>query len=126
MFLGVLLIVANVAQNYFGTTYGVLYGGAAAGLLFFGLAPIQRAAERFAQKAVPVSVAAPANRRKTTDDLAAFRHVALRLAADGSVSADDHPALAVLADDMGLGAVAVADVLADAERAAASKRKGAR
>ncbi len=55
VFLGVLFIVANIAQNYFGGQYGVVVGGAAAGLLFFAITPIQRMAERLSEKAVPLA-----------------------------------------------------------------------
>ena len=133
VFLAVLFVVANIAQNFLGGQYGVVVGGAAAGLLFFAMAPIQRAAERLAEKAVPVAavagIAVPvvASRKERLADvagnLAAFRHVALRLAADGNLSSADHRALAILADDLGLGAVAVADVLADAGRTAAAARR---
>lgn len=101
VFLAVLFIVANIAQNYFGGQYGVVVGGAAAGMLFFVMAPIQRMAERLAVKAVPsapVAGVAPSRKEQTYRDALA---VALR---DRKLTPAEEVTLARLAEDLGIGA----------------------
>lgn len=51
-FLAVFFIATQVAQNYL-QQYGILAGGAAAGLLIFALRPIERAAASVAEAAMP-------------------------------------------------------------------------
>lgn len=103
LFLGVLLIVANVAQNYFGAEYGVIYGGAAAGLLFFALAPIQRAAERFAHKAVPITGSVVAVESAGAAGKEEAYRAALRVALrDRKLTRDEELGLAHLSDELGL------------------------
>ena len=121
VFLAVLFIVANIAQNFLGGQYGVVVGGAAAGLLFFAMAPIQRAAERLAEKAVPASVAAgavqttqgrPLARREST-----YRE-ALRLALrDRQVTPRERVHLFRLADDLGIAAARAAELQNEVEEA---------
>jgi hypothetical protein len=53
VFLAVFFVVAQLAQNFLSERYGWALGGAAAGLLLFAIAPIQRAAERLSDKAMP-------------------------------------------------------------------------
>lgn len=53
VFLAVFFVVAQLAQNFLSDQYGWALGGAGAGLLLFLLAPIQRAAERLSDKAMP-------------------------------------------------------------------------
>ncbi len=122
VFIAVFFIASEAAQQFLGDQLGSTYIGiGAAGLLVFAIAPLQRAAERLAAKAVPVSPSVRAGRAE--GDLTALRHVARRLASDGTVSAEDHRALAVMAEQLGLGAVDVADVLADAKAPAAGSRR---
>lgn len=97
-------IVTQIAQNFLSDEYGLLTGGIVAGAVLFAASPLQRALERRSER-----------RGRTGPqpaDVEAFRHVAARLAADGRLSASDHRALAVLADQLGLGALAVAEALA--------------
>lgn len=63
IFLAVFFVVNKVTENvvaesFGGGNRGVYVGGAVAGLLLFALAPLQRLADRIAQKAVPVGKSA--------------------------------------------------------------------
>lgn len=49
----VFFVSAQLAQNFFSTEYGWAWGGAAAGLMLFAIAPLQRVAERVANAAMP-------------------------------------------------------------------------
>lgn len=52
-FLAVFFVVGQLAQNFLNDAYGLLVGGVAAGLLLFALNPLQKVAERMADKAMP-------------------------------------------------------------------------
>lgn len=103
VFIVVFFVASEGAQHYFGTKTNSAYIGiAAAGALVFVLAPLQRVAERLAHAALP----------GTGDHgLAAFRALARRLSADGDLSVDDRRILAQAAQEMGIGAGQVHDVL---------------
>lgn len=53
VFLAAFFVVAQLAQNFLSDRYGWAAGGITAGLLLFAIAPIQRAAERITEKALP-------------------------------------------------------------------------
>ncbi len=53
VFLAVFFVFAQLGQNFLSDRFGWASGGAAAGLLLFAIAPIQRAAERLSDKAMP-------------------------------------------------------------------------
>lgn len=53
IFLAVFFVVSQVAQNFLSTRYGILMGGAAAGLLLFALRPLESMAGRVAGAALP-------------------------------------------------------------------------
>lgn len=60
VFIAVFFIASEAAQQFFGETLGSNYIGiAAAGMLVFAMSPLQRAAERLAEKAVPVTTSPP-------------------------------------------------------------------
>ncbi len=59
IFLAVFFVVAQVAGEFLSNTYGYLAGGAAAGILVFAFNPLQRAAERIADRAMPQAQATP-------------------------------------------------------------------
>lgn len=60
IFIAVFFIASEAAQQFFGDRTGSTYFGIAiAGTLVFAMAPIQRAAEKLAAKAVPVSLPTP-------------------------------------------------------------------
>lgn len=127
VFLAVLFVVANIAQNYLGGTYGIWVGGAAAGMLFFAMSPIQRAAERLSEKAVPIAAAAgvavPSSTASNSDDL--YRR-ALRLAlSDRRLTTDEELTLAELSEHFGLGHRRALELRHDVDRELVrSRRKG--
>lgn len=101
VFLAVFFVVAQMAQNYF-AQYGVLVGGAAAGLLLFGLNPLQRFAERVADTAMP-TVRAPGE--MTTDDRLGLYREQLRVAyADGAVDRNERALLLSARSYLGISA----------------------
>jgi hypothetical protein len=122
VFLAVLFIVANIAQNYLGGQYGVVAGGAAAGILFFVMAPIQRVAERLAEKAVPVSAAAeptvlgrpgaPAASQRAEQ---AYRAVLRKYLRDGTISRDEERTLAHIAGELRIDAGRAFELREEAE-----------
>lgn len=100
IFLAVFVVVAQVAQNLLEGAFGWLAGGAAAGVLVFALAPIQRAAERVARAAMPATQDTPEYRlvKKREVYLAALDGAL----ADGTISEKERAALARIADQLGL------------------------
>lgn len=130
IFLAAFFAAAQVAQNLFGEVYGPVLGGITAGLLLFAISPIQRAAERIANAAVPLQAAAPIPAAATTPrDLeigltqrerreSSYRE-AVRLALrDRPLSAHERVHLYRLADDLGIGAGRAAEIQHDVEREA--------
>lgn len=102
VFIAVFFIASEAAQQYLGDTTGSTYLGiAAAGALVFAIAPLQRAAERLAEKAVP-KPAADASMRLAQADAAYV--AALRAAArDGTLSRREEHHLADVAENLGIG-----------------------
>ncbi len=108
IFLAAFLIVAQLIQNVANARLGYLVGAIAAGLLLFALAPLQRFSQRFADAALPRvrdPRAAPPARR-----LDAYRQTAELLLADGVLTSHKERALAALADELGISAVAALEV----------------
>jgi hypothetical protein len=108
IFIAVFLIVAAVAQNIGGTFVAYAVGAVAAGLLLFVLDPLRRLAERFADAALPRvrdPRAAPPARR-----LDAYRQAAELMLADGVLTPRKERALAALADELGIGAMASLEI----------------
>jgi hypothetical protein len=123
VFLAVLFIVANIAQNYLGGKFGVVVGGAAAGMLFFVIAPIQRVAERLAEKAVPVTAGATVVDRPGAPNASqraeqAYRAVLKRYLRDGVVSRDEERTLAHVAGELRIDAGRAFELREQAEREA--------
>lgn len=112
-----------VTQNFLSAEYGLLMGGVIAGTLLFAVNPIQRAVERLAEKAVPVSrmegdggpsPMAGATARRDED----FRN-ALRLALrDRKIKVEEERQLFRLAETLGIGAARAFELRleVDAER----------
>lgn len=120
VFLAVFFVVSQIAQNTL-SDYGTLLGGAAAGLLLFAIAPLQRAAERVADAAVPLAGEAPVARGKEDS----FR-AALRLAMkDGRLAATEQREMAVLAEDLRIPARRAFELVDEvaAERGRATGRR---
>jgi hypothetical protein len=113
VFLGVFFVASQVAQNYFSNENGPLIGGAAAGLLLFAIAPLQRAAERLADKAVPGAetlepVARPSREEAYKDAL----RIALQ---DRRVTRDEEARLTRVAEHLGIGASRAVELLGEVE-----------
>ena len=115
IFLAVLFIVANIAQNFLGGQYGVVVGGAAAGLLFFAMAPIQRAAERLAERAVPAVAPASAPLGGFNQREASYRDAVQFALRDRRLSRAEEVKLHGLAEQLGIGAKRAHEILVQAE-----------
>lgn len=95
--LGVVFIVAQVAQNFLSAKYGLLTGGVIAGALLFAANPIQRAAERLAS--------GEAGGRRGEHRYAEAYRLAVRAAVgDGRLTREEEAHLADLAEHLGIGA----------------------
>lgn len=114
IFIGVFFVVAQLAQNYLTESQGWAIGGVAAGLLLFGIAPLQRMAERVADAAMP-NVNEPV-RRGAAEDAAAYRAAVEMALADGVVTRQEEKALARLAERLGIGSDAAWSIREDVER----------
>ncbi|HEV8358844.1 MAG TPA: hypothetical protein VGR28_00160, partial [Candidatus Thermoplasmatota archaeon] len=79
VFVGVFFVVSEGAEAVVSDRWGPVVGIAAAGVLLWALAPLQRAAERFAARAVPAS---PTPGQLSAGERAALYRDEARLAAD--------------------------------------------
>ncbi|HEV8358848.1 MAG TPA: hypothetical protein VGR28_00180 [Candidatus Thermoplasmatota archaeon] len=101
-FIGVFFVVSEGAQAAFSETLGPIVGLAAAGLLVFALAPLQRAAERVASTAMPhVRDTAEYRLVRKREIYRAALEGALQ---DGVVTDKERDILARLQDQLGLSA----------------------
>lgn len=102
--LAALFIVAQIAQEFFASEYGLLLGGVVAGTLLFAANPVQRAMERVTESPRPThGRVGPDAARDDSQHLAYKR--ALRLALrDRRVTPDEELEMARLAEDLGIGA----------------------
>lgn len=122
--LAVLFVVAQVAQNFFSASYGLLTGGIVAGAFLFAAQPLQRAAERLVSGRVdPVDPAAPASSRAPALALSAQAgneealRAAMRLAwRDRRFDHAEEAALADLAERLGIGARRATEIRHEVER----------
>lgn len=109
IFVAVFFIASEAAQAFFGERFQSEYLGiAAAGVLVLAIAPLQRMADRMAERAVPTA-------RESNTDSAVLRALARRLGADGELSADDRRMLVATGQEMGLAPLVVHDVIADVD-----------
>lgn len=97
--LAALFIVAQVAQEFFASEYGLLLGGAVAGSLLFAAHPVQRAMERLADR--ESRTGGPGSAAGGRDE--AYQD-AVRLALRASLTRDEEYALARLARELGIDA----------------------
>jgi len=98
VFLAVFFVVGQLAQNYLSAELGLLAGGVAAGLLLFALTPLQRFAERVADKAMPnVRSAADLG---TDERLDLYREQLRAAWSDGVLTADEQRLLRVTRDKL--------------------------
>ncbi len=95
-----LFIVAEIAQNFLSSEYGLVMGGIIAGLVLFAANPIQRAAERLTERAAPDSKDAkdPRSSEET------FRVTLRKYLADGHVTREEEGHIARLASRLGIDA----------------------
>ncbi len=139
VFIAVFFIASETAQQFFGETLGSTYIGiAAAGALVFAMAPLQRVAERLAEKAVPlpaqVGAAAPTRFDESPHADAgrvdAYRRAVRHALRDREITREEERHLADLATYLGVDyrtALAVREGIEDegAEPAALSRDGGA-
>ena len=95
--LGVVFVVAQVAQNFLSAQYGLVMGGVIAGMLLFVANPIQRAAERIVSGETP-------GRRGEHRYAEAYRLAVRAAVGDGRLTRDEEGHLAELAEHLGIGA----------------------
>lgn len=101
VFVGIFLVVAEVAGSFFQNAYGWAFGGLAAGIAIIAIHPIQRVAERVASAAVPVdrTAAAPLVHEER---LSMYREQARVAWSDGNLSADERRMLDAAREHLGL------------------------
>lgn len=107
--LAIVLIVAQVMQNFLEAQYGLLMGGVVAGAFLFMAAPLQRMIERGHAPALPAPVAAGEH----DEAYRAAIRVALR---DRRLTRDEEVALADVAERLGIGARRAAEIRHDVEQ----------
>lgn len=101
--LATLFIVAQVAQNFLSSEYGLLTGGIIAGAVLFAANPVQKAIEaRTGRGDGPNPVSGSGSRQQNREEM--YRK-ALRIAlVDRKVSRDEELLLFQLAEELGIGA----------------------
>lgn len=120
VFVAVFLIISQLAQSYLSDSLGWAAGGLAAGLLLIALQPLQRAAERISDAALPHVRDTPAWRDERKAEL--YRS-AVRLAmADHEITRKEEVPLADLATQLGLDPRRALDLRASVERESATAR----
>jgi hypothetical protein len=115
VFIGVFLVVTQVAQNYL-SQYGVLAGGIAAGVLLFALTPLQRFAERVADTAMPDVKAV--SEMSGAERLAVYRDAAVQAWEDGTLDRSERALLDRLQKSLRLRPEEAMRVEQDAARSA--------
>lgn len=114
VFVGVFLVISQLAQGFLSEQYGWALGGLAAALLLLALHPLQRVAERVADTAMPSVRDTPEWRDERKGEV--YR-TAVRLAlSDGVVTRDEEIHLADLATQLGLDARRALDLRHAVER----------
>lgn len=101
VFVAAFFIASTLAQSYLQASLGPVIGIVAAGALVFAFAPLQRAADRLANAAIPPDTRSPdasAGRSR------AFRAAVRAALADGAVTRDEEAHLAEVAQELGIGA----------------------
>lgn len=99
-----LFIVAQVAQNFLSSEYGLLTGGVIAGAFLFTAHPLQQAVEKLRSptRPAPASSAGPA--QTDAKRLATYRDAARYALRDGRVTRNEEAHLADLAQQLGIWA----------------------
>lgn len=110
-FVAAFFVATQIAQAFLSEAYGVLVGGAAAGLLLFALRPIQRVADGLARVTMP--------RVEDTAEYLAFRkcevyrEAFLEMASNGGISQKERAVLGRIQRTMALGPETVASIERD-------------
>lgn len=118
-FIAVFFVASEAAQQFFGETLGSTYVGiAAAGMLVFAMAPLQRVAERLAERAVPVSSSSAPARGDGDRRVVLYRRAVRFAIRDGRISPDEEVHLFEVAQELGLGAGDAIRLRRDVEREA--------
>lgn len=126
VFILVFFFASEAAQQFFGEQFGSAYVGiAAAGMLVFALAPLQRAAERIAAHAVPVAApaSAPQEPAATNDHEEMYRDAARRALRDARLTREEERHLFRLARGLGISADRAHELLVEAEREAEARAR---
>lgn len=100
IFLGIFFVVAQIAQNLLSERFGWWLGGAAAGLLLFAVAPLQRFAQRVADAAMPG--VKPFSDLQKSERYEMYREMATNAWIDGSLSKKERRILDGAAHRLGL------------------------
>ncbi|HVL88471.1 MAG TPA: hypothetical protein VM681_10790 [Candidatus Thermoplasmatota archaeon] len=116
-FIAVFFVASEAAQVVFGGEENPYVGIAAAGLLVFAIAPLQRAADRLAQAAVPGD-----DLRRAAGKEDAFRTAARFALRDHRLSTEEELALAHLSDELGLSHRRALELRNEVEADLAAKR----
>jgi hypothetical protein len=104
VFLAVIFMVSQLAQNWLSQSQGLVVGSSVAGIMLFAIAPIQRFAERLSDKALPN--AKPAERMDEGERAAIYLDVARSAWRDGNITKDERRLLKELQTRLGLSAEA--------------------
>lgn len=119
LFVGAFFAASELAQQFFGEQFQSQYLGiAAAGLLVMAIAPMQRWAERLAEKAVPRTGSAPMS---AVADI--YREQVQTAWVDGTISANEKIMLRKLREKLAIAAHDAEAIEADIEAKAARRRK---
>lgn len=113
--LAALFIVAQIAQNYLSSSYGLLMGGVVAGAFLFAASPIQRALERLS------GTQGQGEEPSATRAEALYRANLRLVLKDERVTAEEEIHLAELGERLGISARRAVELRHDVER-----EKGAR
>ncbi len=121
--LAALLIVAQVAQNFFSAEYGLLMGGVIAGAMLFAASPIQRAMEHRGNgqgRGAPTSPIV----LQTSEHEQMYREAARLALRDRRLSRDEELHLFRLARGLGLTPDRAHEILVEVERARDATSQG--
>lgn len=118
-FVAAFFVATAIAEQYL-QEYGKLIGGAAVGFLLFALRPIERAADRFANAAMPG--VQDSEEYRLVRKRAVYRAAIEGALEDGAITDKERAVLARLADELGIGATEALAV----EREAHSHREASR
>lgn len=115
VFVAVFFVVSEAAQQYFGETTGSMYLGiGAAGALVFAIAPLQRAAERLAEKAVPASL--PSDLSAVDRNEATYRRAVRWALRDEMLAQDEERDLVLIAAGLGITPARAFEIRDELER----------